>query len=65
MGDKRFCLFFDNSKIKRFVPEFKATIPFDKGAKRIIQWYERHPKEQIVDSYWDSLFDQILAERIK
>ena len=32
------CVIFDNSKIKSFVPEFKATIPFAKGIQRTIEW---------------------------
>jgi len=62
MGDKRFCLFFDNSKIKKFVPDFKAKISFINGADEMARWYRENPAKQKVDAYWDSLFDKILAD---
>jgi hypothetical protein len=34
---------FDNSKIKRFVPGFAATIPFHEGVRRSLAWFDAHP----------------------
>ncbi|NOX90739.1 MAG: SDR family oxidoreductase [Calditrichaeota bacterium] len=62
LGDKSHCLIFDNSKIKKFAPEFKATIPFSQGAREIVNWYEKHPEKKTADPYWDSLFDRIVAD---
>ena len=31
LGDKAHSAVFDNSKIKRFVPDYVATIPFSEG----------------------------------
>jgi nucleoside-diphosphate-sugar epimerase len=45
-GDKAVSVIFDNSKIKRFVPEFEATIPFAEGIKRTVEWYEADPAHQ-------------------
>ena len=39
LGDKAHSVIFDNSKIKRFVPGFKAEIPFHRGAREIVEWY--------------------------
>ncbi|MEJ2056146.1 MAG: SDR family oxidoreductase, partial [Calditrichaceae bacterium] len=36
LGDKTHSMIFDNSKIKKFVPDFKAKIPFAQGAGEII-----------------------------
>lgn len=41
LGDKSHSLIFDNSKIKRFVPGFTATVPFREGIRRTIDWYDR------------------------
>jgi len=50
LGDKAASAIFDNSKIKAFVPGFKATIPFHVGARRTLAWFEADPKRQkIVD----------------
>jgi nucleoside-diphosphate-sugar epimerase len=40
LGDKSHSMIFDNSKIKRIVPDFVATIPFARGAVEIIAWYD-------------------------
>ena len=48
IGDKGTSVIFDNSKIKRFVPDFAATIPFREGIKRTIAWFEADPSRQII-----------------
>ncbi|HUO99463.1 MAG TPA: SDR family oxidoreductase, partial [Rhizomicrobium sp.] len=37
-GDKANSVVFDNTKIKRFVPEYCAKVPFAKGIKRTVAW---------------------------
>ena len=49
LGDKAHSMIFDNSKIKRFVPDFAATIPLSWGAKEIIAWHEADPTRQTVN----------------
>jgi nucleoside-diphosphate-sugar epimerase len=36
LGDKAHSMIFDNSKIRRLVPEFQPIIPFWQGAQEII-----------------------------
>ena len=43
LGDKAHSMVFDNSKIKRFVPDFAAAIPFSRGAEEIMAWYDADP----------------------
>jgi hypothetical protein len=52
---------FDNSKIKRLVPDFAATIPFSQGAEEIVAWYDADPARQVVDERANHLIDSILA----
>ncbi|MGC1515438.1 MAG: NAD-dependent epimerase/dehydratase family protein, partial [Maribacter sp.] len=40
LADKAESVLFDNTKIKTFVPGFKATIPFAEGIKRTIGWLQ-------------------------
>jgi nucleoside-diphosphate-sugar epimerase len=61
LGDKAHIVIFDNSKIKRFVPGFAATIPFSEGARQIITWYDADPARQVVDEGMDHLFDRIIT----
>ena len=40
IGDKSNSAVFDNSKIKRFVPEFDCKVPWAEGVRRTIAWFE-------------------------
>lgn len=61
LGDKSHSIIFDNSKIKRLVPDFAATIPFSQGAEEILAWYDADPARQSVDQELDALIDRIIA----
>jgi nucleoside-diphosphate-sugar epimerase len=61
LGDKSHSMIFDNTKIKRVVPDFAATIPFARGAEEIINWYDADPSRQVVDAELDQLMDKIIA----
>ena len=61
LGDKAHSVVFDTSKVTALVPEFRTTITFDEGARRIIAHYDAHPAEQKVDGALDSAFDRIAA----
>jgi len=61
LGDKAHSVIFDNTKIKRVVPDFTATVPFARGAEEIIAWYDADPVRQIVDEAFDRLLDTIIA----
>jgi hypothetical protein len=60
LGDKSHSMIFDNSKIRQFVPGFKANIPFFNGAQEIISWYRADPKRQIVDEKENRMIDKII-----
>jgi len=61
LGDKSHSMIFDNSKIKRLVPDFAATIPFARGAEEIMAWYNADPARRKVDAGFESLYERILA----
>lgn len=60
LGDKAHSMVFDNSKIKRLVPDYTATIPFEQGAREIMAWYDADPARQVVNDTLDSTIDTIL-----
>lgn len=62
LGDKAYCLIFDNSKIKNLYPDYKATISFREGAKEIIGWYLEHQSEVIIDPELDQRMDRIINQ---
>ena len=61
LGDKTHSMVFDNTKIKRVVPDFAATIPYARGAEEVIAWYDADPARQIVDQAFDQLLDRMIA----
>lgn len=61
LGDKAHSVVFDTSKITALVPEFRPTITFDEGARRIIEYYDAHPDAQRADAGLDATFDRIAA----
>ncbi|WP_374312120.1 NAD-dependent epimerase/dehydratase family protein [Microbacterium sp.] len=61
IGDKAHSMVFDNSKVTALVPEFRTTILFDEGARRIVAHHDAHPELQRIDADRDALFDRIAA----
>lgn len=61
IGDKAASMVFDNSKIKRVVPDFKAAIPFSHGAREIMAWHDANPARQKVDEGFNQLVDRIIS----
>lgn len=62
LGDKSVSALFDNSKIKRLVPDFKAKTPFSEGIKRTIAWFEADPQRQLIDSETNLLIERLVAD---
>jgi nucleoside-diphosphate-sugar epimerase len=60
LGDKANSMIFDNSKIKRLVPDFACSIPFSQGAREIAAWYQADLARQEVDEELDELMDRII-----
>jgi len=60
-GDKAASVVFDNTKIKRFVPEYSATMPYTLGIRRTIAWFDADPARRQIDeeanARWDRLID--------
>lgn len=61
LGDKSHSMIFDNSKVKRVVPDYVARIPFSQGAREIMTWYDADPARQVVDAKFEALTDQIIT----
>jgi len=61
LGDKAHSMAFDNTKIKRCVPDFRAVVPYSHGSREQIAWYDDDPKRRTVDGGTNAQFDRILA----
>lgn len=60
IGDKSNTVVFDNSKVKRAVPEFVATTRFDQGVRRCIENILAHPELQQEDPEFDAWCDKVI-----
>ena len=59
LGDKAHSMIFDNTRIKRLVPDFACTVPFARGAEQIVAWHMADPARRVVEPYFDALLDRI------
>lgn len=60
LGDKAHSVIFDNTKIKRLVPGFTATVRFDQGIRQTLSFIEEHPEWQKEDPEFDEWTDKII-----
>jgi nucleoside-diphosphate-sugar epimerase len=60
-GDKAHSGVFDNSKIKRFVPEFQTRKPFQVGVRESVTWLRAHPDQQNLSAKVDETIDTVMA----
>jgi nucleoside-diphosphate-sugar epimerase len=61
LGDKAVSVVFDNSKIKRFVPDFQATVSFQEGIASTIRYFESRPDKQTTNPEFEAMIDRIIA----
>ena len=60
IGDKASTVVFDNSKIKRAVPGFTATVRADCGIRSTIEYILEHPGLQTEDEEFDKWCDKVI-----
>ena len=60
LGDKAASVVFDNTKIKRFVPDYCATVPFALGIRRTIAWFDADSSRRQVDTEVDTRWDKLI-----
>lgn len=60
VGDKANTVVFDNSKVKRAVPDFVATTRFDQGARMCIEYMLSHKETQKEDPEFDAWCDKVI-----
>ena len=60
IGDKANSVVFDNSKLKRAVPDFVPTVRFDQGVKKTIDYVLSHKECQVEDPEFDAWCDKVI-----
>jgi nucleoside-diphosphate-sugar epimerase len=61
IGDKINSAVFDNSKIKRFVPEFNCQVKWSEGVRRSLRWFEADVSRQEIDAGMNTMWDTIIT----
>ena len=61
LGDKACTVLFDNTKLKRAVPGFQATVRFEDGIRDTIANILAHPELQVEDPAFDRWCDSVIA----
>lgn len=60
-GDKSVSVVFDNSKLKRLVPDMRTTVPFNRGVRIALDYVLSHPECQVEDPEFDAWCDKVIA----
>ena len=61
LGDKSVSVVFDNSKIKKIVPDMTTHVPFNSGVKTALDYVLSHKEEcQIEDPEFDAFCDKVI-----
>lgn len=61
LGDKANSVVFDNSKLKRLVPDFCASTRFDQGVRKVLAYVLSHPECQTLDPEFDDWCDRVIT----
>ncbi len=59
LGDKAHSMIFDNAKLRSLVRDYRAVIPFERGAREIVGWYDEDPSRQPADPRIDAAMDKL------
>lgn len=60
LGDKSNTVIFDNSKLHRLVPNFKAQKRFDQSGPESVRYFLDHPELQKKDPEFDAFCDKVV-----
>jgi nucleoside-diphosphate-sugar epimerase len=60
-GDKANSVVFDNSKIKRFVPDYCATTSWAEGVRGALAWFNADPARKQIDHDHNARIDKLIA----
>ena len=61
LGDKSNSVIFDNTKLKRLVPDFVATVRMDQGIADTVRYVLAHKEYQKDDPEYDAWCDKVIA----
>lgn len=60
VGDKSNSVVFDNSKIKRFVPDFACEVKWAEGLRRSLAWFAEDRSRRTIDDEMNASWDRMI-----
>ena len=61
LGDLAYSSVYDNSKIKRYVPEYRTTVRWAQGSAASIAWMDADPARRTVDEKLNAMYDHLVS----
>ena len=61
LGDLGHSAIFDNTKIRRFVPDFLPVETFHRAVPRMLAWRAKNPEQTAPDAATDEIYDRLLT----
>ena len=61
LGDKAHSALFDNTKIKRLVPDYVATTRFRDGIARTLRWFDADAARRTIDEAVERRYERLIA----
>jgi nucleoside-diphosphate-sugar epimerase len=65
LGDKAHSVIFDNDKIRHLVPDYRATIPFVRGAREMIEWHDADRAHRRVDEQTATELEELVRAALQ
>lgn len=63
LGDKGSSWIFDNTKIKKAVPNFECTVTLADGIDEMVDFYNANPSLQVLDHSWNGKMDRLCEKQ--
>jgi nucleoside-diphosphate-sugar epimerase len=61
IGDKSSSVVFDNTKVKRLVPEYRATTSYGEGIRQTIAWFDADSTRKQIDEAANAAWDKLIS----
>jgi nucleoside-diphosphate-sugar epimerase len=61
LGDMAHSVIFDNTKVRRLVPGWHATIPWAEGAREVIEWFDAETSRRPVDPQAEAAINRLVV----
>jgi nucleoside-diphosphate-sugar epimerase len=61
LGDKAHSVVFDNSKLRRLVPDFRSRVSFAEGIAESIAWFDTDPARRAVNPSMNAAIERVLT----